>query len=161
MTLQKYFPLALSWCIQFFLSTLFSWRNLQNKMDTYLLRYSSWYLKKCPFCFVNFSVKTRSTEKVKYSTTKPTENTTELSSQIFDFWNFATEILNFRSDPWTPNPCLEFDYPDNTHLRHPEDCQKFLHCAHGFPEEKTCPPGTLWNDPIKACDHAGNVDCNA
>ena len=37
------------------------------------------------FSFVNFSLKTRLTEKVKYTTTKPTKNTSELTYHIFDF----------------------------------------------------------------------------
>ena len=53
----------------------------------------SQYNQKCPFCFANFSMKTRSTEKMKYTTTKPTENPSKLSSQIFNFWNFVTEIF--------------------------------------------------------------------
>ena len=49
--------------------------------------------KKCPFCFANFSKKTWSTEKIEYTTTKPTENPSKLSSQFFHFWNFVTEIF--------------------------------------------------------------------
>ena len=36
MTVSKDFLLALSWCTQFFLLAQFSWRNLQNKMTTFL-----------------------------------------------------------------------------------------------------------------------------
>ena len=46
-----------------------------------------------PFCFANFSKKTLSTEKIEYTTTKPTENPSKLSSQIFNFWHFVTEIF--------------------------------------------------------------------
>ena len=41
MTVSKDFPLASSWCTPFFLQTMFSWRNLQNKMDTW---------EQLPFC---------------------------------------------------------------------------------------------------------------
>ena len=56
-------------------------------------KYQEEYLKKWSFCFANFSTKTRSTEKIEYTATKPTENTSDLSSQIFDFGNFVTEIF--------------------------------------------------------------------
>ena len=87
MTVQKYFPLALSWCNSIFSVNLVFMKKFE-KQNGHFLRYSSWYLQKvekCPICSVNFSVKTRSTEKIEYTTTKPTENTSELSSQIFDF----------------------------------------------------------------------------
>ena len=56
----------------------------------------SQYNKKCPFCFVNFSKKTWSAEKMEYTTTKPTENPWKLLSQIFHFWNFVTEIFRHK-----------------------------------------------------------------
>ena len=94
MTVSKDFPLSLSWCTPFFLQTMFSWRNLQNKMDTFYYIESSICLH--PFCFANFSMKTRSTEKMEYTTTKPAENPSKLSSQIFYFWNFVTEIFRHK-----------------------------------------------------------------
>ena len=48
------------------------------------------------FCFAIFSVKNASTEKTEYTTTKPTENARKLSSQIFDFQTFVTEIFRFK-----------------------------------------------------------------
>ena len=42
-------------------------------------------LKKRPFCSVNFSMKIEPTEKMEYTMTKPTENPSKLSSQIFEF----------------------------------------------------------------------------
>ena len=42
MTVSKDFPLALSWCTQFFLLAQFSWRNLQNKMTTFLHLKKNW-----------------------------------------------------------------------------------------------------------------------
>ena len=44
----------------------------------------------------NFSVKTAPTEKTEYTTTKPTENARKLSSQMFDFQTFVTEIFWFK-----------------------------------------------------------------
>ena len=41
-------------------------------------------------------MKTASTEKLEYTTTKLTENPRKLSTQIFDFWNFVTEIFNHK-----------------------------------------------------------------
>ena len=38
----------------------------------------------------NFSVKTAPTEKMEYTTTKPTKNARKLSSQIFDFRTFVS-----------------------------------------------------------------------
>ena len=38
-------------------------------------------------------METRMTEKIEHTMTKPTENTSELSCQIFDFWNFVTDIF--------------------------------------------------------------------
>ena len=70
---------------------MFSWRNLQNKMDTFYSFESSIHFAS--FCFANFSMKSRSTEKMEYTTTKPTENASKLSSQIFYFWKFVTEIF--------------------------------------------------------------------
>ena len=42
MTVSKDFPLALSWCTQFFLLAQFSWRDLQNKMTTFLRLKKNW-----------------------------------------------------------------------------------------------------------------------
>ena len=70
---------------------MFSWRNLQNKMDTF--HYFERSIHFTSICFANFSMKTRSTEKMEYTTTKPAENPSKLSSQIFYFWNFVTEIF--------------------------------------------------------------------
>jgi len=39
---------------------------------------------------------TAPTEKTEYTTTKPTENARKLSSQIFDFQTFVTEIFRFK-----------------------------------------------------------------
>ena len=50
-------------------------------------------VEKGPFCFANFSLKTALTDKMEYSTMKPMKNTSKLSSQIFDFRNFVTEIF--------------------------------------------------------------------
>ena len=44
---------------------------------------------------------------------------------------------------------------------HPTDCQKYYQCGHGTPYEYTCPSGTLWNDDIKNCDWAANVQCTS
>ena len=43
---------------------------------------------------------------------------------------------------------------------HPNDCQKYYQCAHGTPYEYTCASGLLWNDQLKYCDWAANVQCN-
>jgi len=48
------------------------------------------------FCFSHISMKTAPTEKTEYTTTKPTENARKLSSQIFDFQTFVTEIFRFK-----------------------------------------------------------------
>ena len=42
---------------------------------------------------------------------------------------------------------------------HPTDCQKYYQCAHGTPYEYTCASGLLWNDAVKYCDWAANVQC--
>ena len=89
MTVLKDFPLALSWCTPFFLQTLFSWRNLQNK--TMQNGCYSQNDKICPFCFANFSKKTWSTEKIKYTTTKPTENLSK-SHHISDAYSLQSSI---------------------------------------------------------------------
>ena len=65
--------------------------DLRNKMKE--------YFKRCLFCFANFFMKTRLTEKFEYTTTKPTENTFELSFQIFYFETlsqryFSTKFCN-------------------------------------------------------------------
>ena len=83
MTVSKDFLLASSGCTPFFLQTMFSWRNLQNKMDTFYSFESS--IQFASFCFANFSMKSRSTEKMEYTTTKPTKNPSKLSSQFFLF----------------------------------------------------------------------------
>ena len=54
-------------------------------------------------------------------------------------------------------PCS--DQLDNSFLPHPEDCQKFYQCDRGFPVEKECGVGTLWNQEIKNCDWPSNVKC--
>ena len=53
-------------------------------------------VKKWPFCFANFSLKTASTDKMEYTTMKPMKNTSKLSSHIFDFRNYVTEIFCFK-----------------------------------------------------------------
>ena len=60
-------------------------------MDTFYHFESSIYFAS--IYFVNFSMKTRSTEKMEYTTTKHTENSSKLTSQFFYFWNFVTEIF--------------------------------------------------------------------
>ena len=42
---------------------------------------------------------------------------------------------------------------------HPTDCQKYYQCAHGTPYEYACASGLLWNDSLKNCDFAANVQC--
>ena len=96
MTVSKDFPLASSWCTPFFLQTMFSWRNLQNKMDTFCYFESSIHFAS--FCFANFSMKTRSTEKMEYTTTKPTENPSKLSSQFFLFLKLCHRDFSSQSN---------------------------------------------------------------
>ena len=48
------------------------------------------------FWSTNFSMKTPSTEKMEHTTTTATENPRNLSSQIFYFWTFVTEIFQFK-----------------------------------------------------------------
>ena len=43
-------------------------------------------------------MKTAPTEKTEYTMTKATENARKLSSQIFDFRTFVTEIFRFKVD---------------------------------------------------------------
>ena len=50
MTVSKDFPLASSWCTPFFLQTMFSWRNLQSKMDTFYHFESSIHFASILFC---------------------------------------------------------------------------------------------------------------
>ena len=38
-------------------------------------------------------MKTPTTEKTEYTIVLPVENPTKLSTQIFDFWNFVTQIF--------------------------------------------------------------------
>ena len=63
-------------------------------MDTFYHFESSIHFAS--FCFANFSMKTRSTEKMEYTTTKPTENPSKLSPHFFYFWNFVTEIFRHK-----------------------------------------------------------------
>lgn len=44
---------------------------------------------------------------------------------------------------------------------HPTDCQKYYQCAHGTPYEYSCASGLLWNDAVKNCDWAANVQCTS
>ena len=48
------------------------------------------------FWLMNFSKKAVPTEKTKYTMMTARENPTHLSSQIFDFWTFVTEIFRFK-----------------------------------------------------------------
>ena len=50
MTVSKDFSLASSWCTPFFLQIMFSWRNLQNKMDTFYYIESSIHFASILFC---------------------------------------------------------------------------------------------------------------
>ena len=50
MTVSKDFPLASSWCTSFFLQTMFSGRNLENKMDTFYCIESSIHFASILFC---------------------------------------------------------------------------------------------------------------
>lgn len=44
-------------------------------------------------------------------------------------------------------------------LPHPNDCSKFLNCAHGMMHIQTCGPRTMFDARMKVCDFATKVDC--
>ena len=80
----------------------------QKKANFFLFQVVNFAVWKCPFLdffencqnrqfwSANFSMKTAPTEKTEYTTAKATENARKLSSQIFDFWTFVTEIFKLR-----------------------------------------------------------------
>ncbi|KAJ8961020.1 hypothetical protein NQ317_003949 [Molorchus minor] len=47
-----------------------------------------------------------------------------------------------------------------TYLPNPDDCSSYYECKNGKALPQQCPGGTLWNEDIKNCDFAENVDCN-
>ena len=58
---------------------------LIEKFDVQNRLFFSFFQKveKWPFCFADFTMKTASPEKMEYTTRKPMENPTKLSTQIF------------------------------------------------------------------------------
>lgn len=42
-------------------------------------------------------------------------------------------------------------------LSHPDDCKKFLQCAHGVTYVTDCAPGTVFNPAISVCDWPHSV----
>ncbi len=42
---------------------------------------------------------------------------------------------------------------------HPEDCTKFLNCAHGRAFEQNCPAGLHFNAAISNCDWPNSANC--
>ncbi|XP_065087982.1 peritrophin-1-like [Ochlerotatus camptorhynchus] len=60
----------------------------------------------------------------------------------------------------TSSPCFPENGPEDAEYHpHPTDCSKFFTCNWGAVIEQQCPPGTYWNDAIKACDFEANVNC--
>ncbi|CAH1280472.1 unnamed protein product [Diabrotica balteata] len=49
---------------------------------------------------------------------------------------------------------------DNTYFPYMYDCAKYYECSNGKPILMTCPTGQLWNNLLKTCDWAANVDCS-
>ena len=96
MTVSKDFPLASLWCTPFFLQTIISQGNMQNEMDSFYYFESSIHFASIHFA--NFSMKTRSTEKMEYTTTKPTENPLKLSSQFFLFVKLCHRDFSSQSN---------------------------------------------------------------
>ncbi|XP_076055290.1 uncharacterized protein LOC143033688 [Oratosquilla oratoria] len=44
-------------------------------------------------------------------------------------------------------------------LAHTSDCHKFIHCSPGGPVEKSCPPGTVWDQGHLTCNHEWAIAC--
>ncbi|CAC5407901.1 unnamed protein product [Mytilus coruscus] len=55
--------------------------------------------------------------------------------------------------------CIDIECNTGEYLPHETDCKKYYICAHNKPELRTCKDDLVWNDDIKHCDHAGNVNC--
>ena len=80
----------------------------EKKMENFFFKGPNFSVEKGPFFYflenfqkmqfwsANFSVKTAPREKTEYTTTKGTENARKLSSQIFYFQTFVTEIFGFK-----------------------------------------------------------------
>lgn len=45
-------------------------------------------------------------------------------------------------------------------FQHPNDCTKFIQCAHSGLYVQSCGPGTLFNPSLLVCDWPRNVQCN-
>ncbi|XP_065085703.1 uncharacterized protein LOC135707750 [Ochlerotatus camptorhynchus] len=54
------------------------------------------------------------------------------------------------------DPCLECN---PVFLPHPDDCEKFLKCTHGYACEMQCPPGLHWSSAMSRCEWPANGDC--
>ena len=54
------------------------------------------FAAKVFFSFFPKTMKIEPTEKMDYIMTRPTVNPSKLSSQIFEFWNFVTEIFHHK-----------------------------------------------------------------
>ena len=103
---------ALRWAQRKFNLVQFWLRNLTFKMSFF-----SFFEKveKWPFCFADFTMKTQFPEKMEYTTRKPMENATKLSTQIFDFRNFVTEIFH-HTVPYYKKTIFRF-YDKNLRFR--------------------------------------------
>ncbi|XP_074042671.1 uncharacterized protein [Leptinotarsa decemlineata] len=51
--------------------------------------------------------------------------------------------------------------PDGSLLPDARDCSKFYECAGGIPVSMVCPAATVWDENIKTCNFANEVDCHA
>ena len=82
--------------LRFLIFETSSQRFLTTKFPLFQNVKLSQKVKKWQFWFANFSMKKVFTEKMEYTMTKPTENPSKLSTQIFNFWKFVTEIFNHK-----------------------------------------------------------------
>ena len=116
MKVSKDFLLASSWCSPFFLQTLFSWVNLQNKMDTFYHTESSNHFAPILICKFLHKNKVQRKKGVHHDEASRKSFETVISDFIFlklchrDFLpqsnvknhNFIKKLVQFSISFWTP-----------------------------------------------------------
>ena len=94
MTLSKDFSLASSCCSPFFLQTMFSGRNLENKMDTFYCIESSIHFASILFCKFLHENKVYRKNGVHHDKASGKSFETVISDLYF--WYFVTEIFHHK-----------------------------------------------------------------
>jgi hypothetical protein len=73
--------------------------------------------------------------------------------------NAQCEIRAPPTHPLPNFPPVPTCRPGNTFFPSLTECNRYFMCVNNTPILMTCPRGFLWNDRIRMCDEASNVQC--